>query len=90
MVSDGLRTENIAAGTFNTTGNLVLSAGSPYSQGIVVPMTARGAITGGIGNAVRSVFSAKQFARDSLPEITETTQHRSKNYSKTQTTRSRR
>lgn len=60
MVQDGLKTENLrlsglAVDSLATSGsvtmnagNIVFSAGSPYSQGVVLPMIARAIISGGM------------------------------------------
>jgi len=38
----------VSGTTFRAGGNFVIGGGSPYNQGLVVPMTARGIISGGM------------------------------------------
>lgn len=38
----------VSSGDFNTTENVVLAAGSPFGKGVVIPMSARNNISGGM------------------------------------------
>lgn len=48
VAATNVNATTVSGTTFHAGGNVILGAGSPYSQGIVVPMTARGIISGGM------------------------------------------